>query len=218
MPRPAGTCLVMLSSGIDSSVLLYEQLASGERPVAMTRATKAREVEAAKQIAELTGVPHIILNPREEVQRLFNSATFERMDPEDHLGPGAFPHVCSLADSLAFAALFSIPKVLWGWRRSEMHPLEQPDLFPDYLEYISLHSGLRQCPTIEAPVSSGRRIGYWKRAPSSVFLSTIPSAALRTNPNPAATADAAWNVRSRSGRLATEIVTRTAPHGAVQTF
>lgn len=151
MPNPAGTCLVMLSGGVDSAVLLYEQLASGEKPVAMTRATKAREVEAAKQIADLAGVPHIILNPREEAQRLFDSAIFERMDPRDHLGPGAFPHICSLADSLAFAALFSIPKVLWGWRRSEMHPLEQPDIFPDYLAYISLHSSLRQCPTIEAP-------------------------------------------------------------------
>lgn len=165
MTNPVGTCLVMFSGGIDSTVLLYRQLARGEKPVAVTRASKKREVQAAKEIAKIVDVPHIIVDPRQEAQKLFEAATFERMNPEDHLGTMPFPHVCSLADSLAFAALFSIPKVLWGWRRSEMDELERPDLFFGYLSYISLHSRLRGCPTIEAPLFEWKKnrvleVGY----------------------------------------------------------
>lgn len=151
MPRPAGTCLVMLSGGIDSTVLLYERLAAGEKPVALTRATKKREVQAAQSITEPTGVPHVILDPHQEVIGILEAAKYERLNLQEHLGPNGFPHICSLADSLTFASLLHIPRVIWGWRRSEMDEREDPDRFPDYLEYISLHSYLRGCPIIEAP-------------------------------------------------------------------
>jgi 7-cyano-7-deazaguanine synthase len=151
MPRPAGTCLVMLSGGIDSTVLLYELLAFGEKPVALTYLSKNAEVRAATEIADCTGVPHIVLDQHVELVRLLNAATFSRFEPKDHFGQNSFPHICSLANSIVFASLLFIPRVLWGWRRSEMHAAEQPDRYPDFLGYISHMNRLRDGPSIEAP-------------------------------------------------------------------
>ena len=101
MPRPAGSCLVMLSGGLDSAVLLYDLLDQGERPVALTRVTKKREVQAAEEIAGLTGVPHIVLDSKKQVVGFLEAARYDRMDLKEHLGPNNFPHICSLSDSLA---------------------------------------------------------------------------------------------------------------------
>ena len=113
-------CLVMLSGGIDSTVMLSEAMKRWPGRVAsMTTDSKPREVEAARVITARLNVPHIIVSNLDRARGFLGALEVEPrgMLSEPRLGPDRMvPDICSIADSIFYATLFGAKEGICGKR------------------------------------------------------------------------------------------------------
>ncbi len=158
-------CLVALSGGVESSTLLYEMHREYNGAVAAwTMRNKPHGAKAAIAVARSLGVPHVVADPKRLLRARLVMLKGERFDhlPELYTQE-LLPHICMIAESVAFATMFGIRQVVWGWRRSDFSEKEGPEQHPSFLRYLSTLNQLYGGPAVAAPFFDQTKVAVIRR-------------------------------------------------------